>query len=343
MSWWLRSDGRHRRVWYWLLGAVALLVVGRLIAPPLIALKVRRSIAHMEGGYRGSISGVDLSVLSGEVALLDLRIQKANGKVPVPFMHIERFVLGVQRDGYRLRQTLRAVGLHANYVDAGQEDAQQWGPHFELRDLRKQLPLELAAFYVERGQVHFRNFGARPAIDVYARDVRLAWTGLVGCLPPGWASCDSTLRGRARVMGSGELPLRGAYDRHHGSRFHVGAELRGLRPEELNALLLKYAQIDAQHGRVDLSADYELYERQQRLVLVPRLYDVQVMGGDRARTSGLREMAAGVAAGFFERRRGSKAIAYTRRAGAGGSWSIIDWQGGRAQAAAAPKPDERER
>lgn len=323
---------RHRR-WPWLLGAfVLLLIVGRLVANPIIAKVVRKSIDHMEGGYHGDIRGVELSILGGEVAMLDMKIVKANGLVPVPFMHIPRFVLAVSFKNFRPYTELVAVGAQVNLVDAEQKAKEQWGPHFKLEDLRKQLPFELRAVRFEDGSLHFRKYDARPQIDLAVRRLNAAWEELQSCLPPGSKTCDSKLTGKAEVLRGGSLSLRGSFDRKSGPDFHGSARVDDLKPVQLNAMLLEYAKIDAQDGTVDLDVHYRNQGEAQRLVLVPRLYGVRVMGSENKGVVKLwREMLAGFAAGFFERRRGSKAIAYKKN-GAKGEWSLIDWGPGRLSA-----------
>jgi hypothetical protein len=231
----------------------------------------------------------------------------------------------VQRDGFELHQTLRLVSLDMSYVDAESKAAEQWGPDFELRELRESLPLELGAVYLNDGQVHFRHFGADPPIDVYAHDLEMTWEKLADCLPPGGPSCRSSVRGKAKVQGSGVLTLSGGYDRRHGSRFDVTGQLHNLKLESLNPALLEYAKIDAQSGSADLTMFYAMHDETKRLVVVPRLRDVKVMGGERERTAWFRELGAGVAAGFFERNRGKKAVAYESSGARKGDWSIVDW------------------
>jgi hypothetical protein len=324
---------RHRR-WPWvLLALLVVLVVGRLVATPIVEKVVSGSIEHMEGGYRGSISDVELSVLGMEVAMLDLKIVKSNGLVPVPFMHIPRFVLAVRFKNFRPYCELVGVGAQVNMVDAEDKAKQQFGPKFELKDLREQLPLELTAVRFEDGAFHFRKYDARPEIDLAVRKLNATWENLESCLPPGSRSCDSKLSGRAQVLRGGSLSLRGTFDRREGPDFVASARVDDIKPVQLNAMLLEYAKIDVQNGSIDLNVQYRSQgDNAQRLVIVPRLYDVRVMGSENKGEVKLwREMLAGVAAGYFERKRGTKAIAYKRN-GPKGSWSIIDWEPGRLSA-----------
>jgi hypothetical protein len=325
---------RHRR-WPWVLGAlVLLLVVGRLVATPIVAKVIRSSIDEMEGGYHGDIRDVELSVLGQEVAMLDFKIAKKNGLVPVPFMDIKRFVLAVSWKNFRPYTELVGVGAEVNLVDADEKAKQQWGPKFELRDLREQLPFELRAVRFEDASFHFRNYEAHPQVDLAVKKLNAAWEDLQSCLPPGSKTCDSKLSGKAQVLRGGSLSLRGSFDRNDGPNFVGSARVDNLKPVQLNAMLLQYAKIDAQEGTIDLDVHYRVHGQDdaQRLVLVPRLYNVKLLGSENKGEIKLwREMLAGAAAGYFERKRGTKAIAYKGRSGKG-EWSLIDWEPGRLSA-----------
>ena len=332
-----RESLKHSRLFWILVAVTGLLVAGRLAGPSIAAAVVRKSLHELKGGYHGDVREVDLSVLSGEVHILGLSIVKSNGLVPVPFMQIEDFTLGFEPQGWGWRTALTLNELRVNIVDAESKAKQQWGPDFKLEELREQLPFELTALHIHDGQVHFRNFEAKPAVDAYVHKLEANWESLDGCLPPGWPTCQSKVKARAGVMGSGALVARGTFDREKGPKMQASAQLDNLRAKQLNPVLLKYVRIDAQNGRIDLDARYTQHREARRLVLVPRLYDMNIAGNDSERTSWVREAAAGVAAGWFERKRGEKAIAYKKSGGGKGEWSLIDWGSERAE----DRPEER--
>jgi hypothetical protein len=319
----------RRNRWLWILGVlIVVLILGRLVAAPIVANVIRDSIETMEGGYRGEIGDVEISVLGTEVAMLDFRIKKTNGLVPVPFMDIPRFVLAVRFKNFRPYTELVGVGTEVHIVDAKSKAKQQWGPKFELRDLRDQLPFELSAVRFEDSSVHFHNYEARPQVDVAVRKLNAAWEELEWCLPTGSKSCDSELAGKAQVLRGATLSFRGDFDRTAGPDFRTTARLTRLKPAQLNPVLLEYAKLDAQEGTIDVDVIYRNRNDAQRLVLVPRLYGVRMMGSENKGDIKLwREMLAGLAAGYFERKRGNKAILYEH-----GKWSLIDWESGRLSA-----------
>ncbi|HTU63767.1 MAG TPA: DUF748 domain-containing protein [Polyangiales bacterium] len=323
----------RRTRWLVILGVVVVVVViGRLIANPIVAKVIRDSVETMEGGYMGEIRDVEISVLGAEVAMLDFRITKTNGLVPVPFMDIPRFVLAVRFKNFRPYTELVGVGTQVHMVDAKSKAKQQWGPKFELRDLRDQLPFELSAVRFEDTSVHFHNYEARPQVHAAVRGLNAAWERLEWCLPPGSKSCDSELAGKAQVLRDSKLALRGSFDREKVPDFRATANLTGLKPTQLNPLLLEYAKLDAQEGSIDVDVIYRNRNDAQRLVLVPRLHGVRIMGSEnKGAVAVWREMLAGIAAGYFERKRGTKAIVYENN-GKKGEWRLIDWEPGQLSA-----------
>jgi hypothetical protein len=318
-----RALGRHKVLISVLAALVVILVAGRVAAPFIVARVVRGSLSDMGGGYRGDVDSVELSLLSGEVALINLTVRKENGRVPVPFMQVPRFVVGVVRDGGALYTRLTAVSAQLNWVDARAKAEQQWGPKFDLAQLREQLPLDLNEVRFIDGEAHLRNFEADPPVDVYVNHIDARWSHLAGCLPPGSTTCESGFRLDARIMKGAKLHAEGHFDRHHGADLDATARVVALKPAQLNPLLLRYAEVDVQQGTLDLDAHYHVRRATQRLTLIPLLEDLKIVGSEGGRTALLRELAAGAAAGFFERRKGEKAIAY-HATGGEGEWSLVD-------------------
>ena len=336
----LSAERLKRSKLFWILLVLGVvLLAGRLAGPSIAAAVVRKSLHELKGGYHGDIDEVDLSVMTGEVHILGMQIVKSNGLVPVPFIQIKDFTLGLVPQGWSWRTVLTLNELSVSLVDADAKAKQQWGPDFKLEELREKLPAELTALHIRDGQVHFRNFEAKPQVDAYVHNLEGDWENLDGCLPPGWPTCQSTVKAKAAVMGSGALLARGTFDREKGAKMQATAELDNLRPKQLNPALLEYVKIDAQNGRIDVDVRYSQHKEAQRLVLVPRLYNVDIAGNDTEQTSWIREAAAGVAAGWFERKRGKKAIAY-KKSGAKGEWSLIDWGSDRAEDNAQGRADK---
>lgn len=303
---------------------LVLLLIGRLAAPPLIEKVVEKSLENMPGGYRGTIDHIDMRMLSAEIALVGMQIEKKNGLVPVPFMKVGELVLGTVRDGLKPRTTLRFVQPVINYVDAESEAKKQTGPTVDLAQIRKQLPFELINVQIEDGEFHFRNFEAKPPVDVYMQHLAVNWDKLVGCMPPGNASCRSELAAEAAIMTTGKLDVKGKFERTPEVHFDARVTVDGLKAPRLNTLLKHYAKVDVKKGEIALEVTYKRRGERQDALIIPGLADFEVVGDDDKDTRFFRELGVAAAAGYFERKRGKKAISMSATGKKKPEFSLVD-------------------
>jgi hypothetical protein len=173
--------------------------------------------------------------------------------------------------------------------------------------------------------VHFRNFQTKPDLDARATGLNVIWDDLFGCLPPGSSACHSTLRGDAMVLKTGKLNLHGKFERAPAAHLHADIAIRDLKAAQLSPLLKEYLKIDLQKGDIDLDARYDKTGKSQSALIIPKLTDIEVMGGDKDNTKGFRELAAAATAGWFERKSGKKAIKFAKRPSGDSSFEIVDW------------------
>jgi len=329
MRWpWQSSSAKERRPRRrWLIaivGVLLFLLLMRLVAPTVIEKVVEATLANMPDGYRATVEDVDIRGFATEVALVGLRIEKKNGKVPVPFIHAKEMVLSVVRDSWKPRSALRMVQPVISYVDAESKELQQKGPKFDPANLRKQLPFELISVHIEDAEIHVRNYQTKPDLDFVLSHVNLAWNELVGCLPPGSPSCRSTLQLDGDVGKSGKLTAEGAFARDPGVRFDLRAKLRDLRAAELTPLLRHYAKIGIEKGEIGLDATYGRRNDAHRARIVPRFKDLDVLGEIGEGTRFVRQLGVAAAAGWLERKSGQKAIELRSTPSGSMDYTVVD-------------------
>lgn len=318
------SFSRHRGWWIALIVVVVLLVAGRLALPSIIKRIVEGKLETMPGGYQGTVETVDVRLLQGEIGLEHFRITKKNGLIPEPFMHMEEFCLKTVRDGWKPRTVLRFVQPTANFVDAESDAKKQKGPEKTIETLRQKLPSELTRVEIVDGTFHFRNYQTKPDMDVYAQDVNVIWDNLVGCLPPGNSACRSQLSGSLKVMKSGAMKIKGRFNRNPENDFHVTGHLRDLRAQELNPFLAQYVKVKMSAGKLATDLRYDRHGERHDFLLVPLLDDVEVEQAEGEDKSFLRKVGVGIATGWFERKKGKKGIAITKKPGGGTDFEIVD-------------------
>jgi hypothetical protein len=314
-----------RRTWLIVGGVVLVVLVGVMLALPSIIEKiVEGKLETMPGGYQGTMDHVEVRGLGSEIALVGFTITKKNGQIPVPFLQAQEFQLHTVREGWKLRNAMRFVSPTFNMVDAESEAKKQTGPKYTIETLREKLPFELTWAEVQDGTFHFRNYQTKPDMDVYAQDLDARWEHLFGCLPPGNSACRSNLQATATLMKSGKLEAKGRFARNPVNDFHVTAHLRGLRAAELNPLLNQYAKVKASKGLIALDARYDRHGERHDTLMVPLLDDIEVEKAEGEDKSFLRKVGAGMATGWFERKKGEKGIAITKKPNGKTEFEIVD-------------------
>jgi hypothetical protein len=317
--------GSRHRGWLIALAVVLVLLLAVSLALPSIIKKIVESkLETMPGGYQGTLDHVEVRALGSEIALCDFTIRKKNGLIPVPFLRTKEFVLLTVRDGWKPRSAMRYVAPEFSWVDAESEARKQLGPEKVIETLRDRLPFELIYVEVIDGIGHFRNYQTKPDMDLYARNLDLRWDNLVGCVPPGNSACRSQLRGSAKVMKSGSLKLKGRFNRNPENDFRVTAQLRDLRAQELNPFLAHYVKVKLSNGVVSLDARYDRHGERHDTLIIPLLDDVEVDKAEGEDKSFLRRVGAGIASNWFERKKGKKGIAITKKPGGGTEFEIVD-------------------
>ncbi|MET0286624.1 MAG: DUF748 domain-containing protein [Polyangiales bacterium] len=311
--------------WHIVVAVVVVVLVGVMLALPAIIKKIVESkLETIPGGYQGTIDHVEVRGLGSELALCGFTITKKNGQIPVPFLRAKEFHLLTELDGWRLRNALRFVEPEFSFVDAESEAKKQKGPEQTIETLRQKLPFELTRAEVIDGKFHFRNYQTKPDMDLYAHGLNARWDKLFGCLPPGNSACRSNLRAEAKLMKSGSLEAKGRFARNPVNDFHVTAHLRGLRAQELNPFLNEYAKVKASKGVIALDARYDRRGERHDTLMIPLLDDIEVEKAEGEDTSFLRKVGAGIATGWFERKKGEKGIAITKKPNGKTEFEIVD-------------------
>jgi hypothetical protein len=311
--------------WLIVAAVVVVVLIGLVVALPSIIQKIVESkLETMPGGYQGTMDHAEVRGFGSEIALCGFTITKKNGLIPVPFLKMKEFQLLTERDGWKLRGAMRFVEPVFNFVDAESEAKKQKGPEETIETLRQKLPFELTWVEVQNGTAHFRNYQTKPDMDVYAHDLNVRWQDLFGCLPPGNSACRSQMRGSLKVMKSGDLKLKGRFARNPVPDFHVTAHLRDLRAPELNPFLQEYAKIKMSKGVLALDARGDGHGDRLDALLVPLLDDIEVEKAEGEDKSFLRKVGAGIATGWFERKKGKKGIAVTQKPNGKIDFEIVD-------------------
>lgn len=255
----MRRHFHLRTTLRWVLLSVVLLIVGARIAAPYVILRVVNDKLADLDGYTGSVDDIDLSLWRGAYQVEGIRIDKSTGKVPVPFLAIQRLDLGVEwralLDGAIVA---RVVIFHpeVNFVKGPTKAQSQTGKEADWRaELEDLVPLRIDSFVIVSGAVHYRDFHAKPKVDVVLDHLALTVTNLTNSQD---ISDDRVAKVELNgvLMRSGQLSVHGDIDPFAKQpTFQLKTSLDDLRIPQINDFLKAYVNVDAERGKLSLYSE----------------------------------------------------------------------------------------
>lgn len=241
-----------------LFALVLLIVAARVAAPYVIQRVVNDKLANLDG-YTGRVGDVDLNLWRGAYEVEGIVIEKTGGKVPVPFLKIDKLDLGVAwsalLDG-SVVATVKLVRPEVNFVKGPTKATTQSGAEADWQaTLEELVPLRIDRFQVVDGEAHYRDFHSKPKVDVLVDTMNVLVTNLTNSKEISKTRV-ATLDVRARVMRSGRLSITGDIDPFKKKpTFALKTRLDKLQLKQLNTFLKAYVNIDVEKGTLSVYSD----------------------------------------------------------------------------------------
>jgi len=237
---------------------IALGIGARALLPIAIRHHVNRVLARDES-YVGSVGDVDVALIRGAYEIEDVRIDKRNGKVPVPFFSAEVVDLSIEWralfDGALVGE-VEFLRPKLNFVAGPSRAQSQGGGGVDWRDTVEDLfPFQINRLAVRDGQIHFRAFHTDPPVDIYLHHANAVALNLTNAQDLG-ESRVATLRLQAIPMNAGMLRARVALDPFADAPdFDLDAQVTGADLTQWNDFLRAYAGFDVEHGAFSIYAE----------------------------------------------------------------------------------------
>lgn len=198
----MKSLLRSKLLWIAVVLLVALIVV-RAMLPIWVRDYVNRKLSEIED-YRGRVVEVDIHLWRGAYSIHGVKIEKTTGSAPVPFFSAPTVDMSVEWKA--LFQGALVGEIHfeqpqLNLINGARKATDQapldepWGD--KIRDL---FPLKINRFTVRGGEIHYRDFNKKPAVDVEIDQLRMVATNLTNS-----SKLSETLNAEIEIAGR---PLR---------------------------------------------------------------------------------------------------------------------------------------
>jgi hypothetical protein len=319
-----------------LLVGVALVAL-HIALPLLVRDYLNKQLADM-GDYRGHIADIDLALWRGAYKINDLQIVKVNGKVPVPLLKAPSIDLAISwRALWQQHAVLAEVEFgrpELTFVDGGNAASSQTGEGVDWRaQLRSLLPIHLNEVRVVEGTLAFRNFTAKPVVDLKASHLNAQLHNLSN-VSDSQQPRPSTLTASAKVLGDAPLELSSAFDPlGELDDFDLQLRITQIQLKQLNSFTRAYANFDFAAGSGDLVMELKARQGKLKGYAKPLLREAQIFNWqqdvaakDKSLLNGLWEAVVGSGGWIFKNHSKDQLASRIEIAGDLNAYEISRWQ-----------------
>lgn len=261
------------------LAVIVILVAARVALPYAIEAYLNHRLAELEG-YRGHVEDVDVALIRGAYRIEGLEIVKTDGEVPVPFVSIPSIDISVEWGAILEGAVVAEIVLdrpELNFVAGSSRSASQTGEEADWRALVDDMvPITINRFDVHDGEVHYRDYGARPAIDLRVHQLEVQAHNL-STIRETDEELPADVDLRAVVQSGGQLMTYVRLDPwDEQPTFDLRLELEHLPATDLNPMLRHYVGIDAEEGQAFLYSEISARDGRFRGYVKPMAEGLEV-------------------------------------------------------------------
>jgi hypothetical protein len=265
---------------FWVLSSLVLvLVVARVALPHVVERYVNRTLADLDG-FTGRVEDVDISLWRGAYQIEGVRIDKTEGRTRVPYFRARQVDLSIAWDALLRGSVVAEIALDApelNFVTASRKASEQTEPASNWQEtVRDLVPFQIERFSVTNGEVHYRDFGSDPAVDIYLQGLDGVVRNLTNSEDLG-GDLFARFEVRGQAMRSGSFRLEGSVNPYaEEPSFELQAQLQDLALTELNDFLRAYGKFDAESGTFSLDSELSASDGAFRGYAKPFVRDLEV-------------------------------------------------------------------
>lgn len=291
--------------------AAAVLVVAagafRLMLPRIVLGYVNRTLGQVEG-YDGRVEGIRIHLLRGAYEIVDLRLDRTGGKVPVPFVRVPRIDLSIEWSEVLRRALVGRITLQGpslNFVRGPTKETTQTGNTPTWKKVTEDLfPFSINRLDIEDANVHYRDFHSDPEIDIFVDKLYVEATNLTNT-----RSLAQSMFAHILIHnkpGKNDPAVKAVVDLNtfaQAPTFTLRFSLEGLDLTRMNDFFRAYGNFDVEGGTLTLLSEMEAQDWKYKGYAKPFFKGLQVVDWKKDDESLLRlawEALVGAAASVLE-------------------------------------------
>ena len=263
-----------------------ILVLARLVLPFAIRDYVNRQLREVHE-YGGEVGAIHVNLWRGAYEIIDLRLVKTDGKIPVPFVRIPHMDLSIewrQLLNGALVAKIEMIRPELNFVTGPTDAQKQTGVDKSWKQTLESLfPFTINRFEIHDGVIRYADPHQQPPVDLYITNLFAVATNLTNVEDKELA-LPSGVIARGETLGGGELGLDLRLNPLADQpTFKLAASLTGVELEALNDFLRAYSASDAEGGRFWVYASIAAADGRYQGFVKPFFLDVNILEWEEVR------------------------------------------------------------
>jgi hypothetical protein len=258
----------------------ALIILLHIFAPMILLAVINKEMANMKE-YTGHINALQFNLFTGQVTVKEFTMKKKGGKIPVPFVDVDRLWVGIDMKAVwhkRIVAKIEVDNFQLNFVKGPTKETSQtsvdksWIDYFD-----KLIPIDINILKVNDGNIHYRDFHSNPRVDVYLDKFYVVGENLstvkdtTKALPASLKVTANAYGGSLDVNSKVNIFQQGIPD------FDVNAELKNLPLTYINNFLRAYAKLDVQKGTFSVYSEAACKDGLLKGYVKPLVKDLDVI------------------------------------------------------------------
>lgn len=247
---------RAGRRWIWALLVLLVLLVGLRLALPTIVQRYVNNKLDEIPEYDGRIGDVDIHLIRGAYSIDNVDIVKTTGAIPVPFFEARKVDFSVEwRELFHgaVVGEIQVERGRLNFVKGKSKEDTQTSIDDSWLDIVQELfPFKINRFEIRDSEVWFRDFHAKPKVDVYMTNLFAVCTNLYNTRDF-QTELPADFKAKGTTLGEGSLEIHVKLDPlSEKPRFDMELGLQDMDLVALNDLLEAYGKFDVKRGTFEV-------------------------------------------------------------------------------------------
>jgi hypothetical protein len=245
---------RKKIIWIIIGSLVVALIVFRIMLPGILLRYVNKQLTKIDG-YKGHVDDIDVSLFRGAYTIDGIRLDKINGKIPVPFFQANKIDLSIEWGAIFHGSIVAEIVVEEpvlNFVKGPTEATSQTSVDKDWTEVvDKLIPFKLNRLEINKGQIHYRDFHSSPEIDIFTTNIHILAKNLSNA-KHAKDTMPSTAVATADVY-DGKASLNMKLDPlNKEPTFDLNAKMTTLNLVNLNNFLKAYGNFDVEKGTISL-------------------------------------------------------------------------------------------